>query len=423
MQTLCAMGVAQSQPSTTPNPPTGEGAAADETVATSPPPPPPVPNPVDEDFIAKLQQVSDLVAVYNNNNPLRLKEVLGDSDSRLIGLIDRSIELHTKLFESAGLQPPSSTDGDLSDERLQQLIGQFVNNDANAKAASLLDSPVFRANASLRSNIARIFDNMARVQAKYRYYEFKYVQLNVFVIGFTQHMDSVLRRFISNTTAAIEFRDRLYTTTISGAIQVLEDMTKSQGTTDLENVRRVQAIVQNLQTVVLDGQAELRDFLRSYQKSTVRDIVSYINETERKFQGSAIADDPPPPPPPPRQQQKNRATRAAAAIPRTLPQLQQDPPPPPSVLPQAPQGPPPPVTSAPAVQLRRPPQQISAAAFRLPVAAPSDGIAVTSSPQPADTRQQPTADSLAPDYTTLLPPPPNRPNDNAAAATPDRPGN
>ena len=295
------MGVAPSEPDSS-----SSAKSTTKSSSTTPPPPPQQKGDdnlkdtvamVDAQLRDNIKAVSELVSAYGQNNPMRLREVLSRTatgpgkkvDTEVLDLVDQSVELHNRLFQSAGITPPTEKDGPISDDRLRQVIAQFASKDTNEKAAAVLASQVFGTNPQWKKMVENIFDNMARLQAKARFYEYKFNQLNIFLVYFTRHINTVLRRFISTTTAFVELRERMYSTTISGTIKVLDEVSGQTGTSkDVEVARRASAALQDLQKLVNSSQGELNDFLTNYKRSSIDDIVAYIRESEATMAAPAF---------------------------------------------------------------------------------------------------------------------------------------
>jgi len=248
---------------------------------------------IDSQLQDNVRAVSDIVSAYSQNNPARLKEILvkADTDPTIIDLLNKSVDMHNQLFKSAGLTPPTEKDGPLSDDRLRQIISQFSNKETNDKAADILKSKFFASNPEWKKMVEHIFDNMAKLQTKARFFEYKYNQLNIILVGLTRHVSSVMRKFMGNTIAYVELRDRMYSTTVAATIKLLDDVSVQSGTSkDVENARRVQAAMQDLQRLVSSNQGELTSFLNNYKRNSISEIVDFIQESEKGMRA------PPPPP-------------------------------------------------------------------------------------------------------------------------------
>jgi hypothetical protein len=77
-----------------------------------------------------------------------------------------------------------------------------------------------------QKDIESIFSNISTLKSKYRYFEYKYIELNIFMIIFIQHTFQIMDKFVSTVISHVNDQDKQSSNSIKKLVSLLLEVMK-----------------------------------------------------------------------------------------------------------------------------------------------------------------------------------------------------
>lgn len=143
------------------------------------------------------------------------------------------------------------------------------------------------AETPLKTNIDSIFDTVKSMKVKYKFFEYKYIELNLFTILFTQQVYETLQKFITSATMFNRVRDQTREQLIQDAFKAMNELLGQAGVdikgSDYDGLKNTMtALQQNL----AKKDKELKDNLDRVIQITSTDMKEFVNLLSSATQAS-----------------------------------------------------------------------------------------------------------------------------------------
>lgn len=86
-------------------------------------------------------------------------------------------------------------------------INKFYNKDLQSKITKIIDDPFLEKNDIMKQNISTVAENIKSLKVRYKFFEYKYMQLNIFMILLVQHVFVTMDDFVSQVMTFSQQRD------------------------------------------------------------------------------------------------------------------------------------------------------------------------------------------------------------------------
>lgn len=134
------------------------------------------------------------------------------------------IAFHTNLNEAIGKNFQNLLNSDATiPEGFKNIILKEKESEKKAIEQNLNNNPILK-NTNLPTNILNLFDNSQTLKVKYKYFEYKYVYLNLFLLGFIEKTMETLHGFSTITQSYIKNKDAVQQETITSLITLLNQI-------------------------------------------------------------------------------------------------------------------------------------------------------------------------------------------------------
>lgn len=195
-----------------------------------------------QDINDNIKHINDIVSAYGDHSQPLIMQLVEKFNSQLPDDATRINEsLTTKMtnFHNALLQGLNAVNDPLQTktDKVKQAHGDLnVMLDALSKTygkdfdvykTGLLDSEVFVKNKEIAKSAADVIENIKNTKIKYKFFEYKYIELNIFMILYTEFMYNTMDKFIKNVLFFNEQRDKVRQDIIEQFMNTLRNMIKS----------------------------------------------------------------------------------------------------------------------------------------------------------------------------------------------------
>jgi len=166
-------------------------------------------------ILSKIESDNKTTFANKEDKERRLTEYLQSSNSR------KYDETLNKMYK----------DGKENVEEIFTSLQEYYGSDMQESLNKILESPGITANEKMKTGLTSITSSIQNLKVKYRFFEYKYIQLNIFLILFIQKSYSSIDEFVTNVLAFNKQRDEIREKVIS---DLLDAMIKIMGAADLQ---------------------------------------------------------------------------------------------------------------------------------------------------------------------------------------------
>ena len=187
---------------------------------------------------------------------------------------------------------------EIKTEQLFEYLGQHYNKDFDKKIGSILEEPHIRNNEGMKSNITSVADSIKALRIKYKFFEYKYVQLNIFMILLIQHVFNTMDEFIENVLLYNKQRDIMREEMVKNTFTAIKEMMQSADLTmNMDEFSKMEGLLTNLSNSVVDKEKRLEkhmEELKQISNASLKDFIDSLSQATRD-EATRILGEPPKP--------------------------------------------------------------------------------------------------------------------------------
>lgn len=110
-----------------------------------------------------------------------------------------------------------------------KILGDKYAKDLEEKKNTILTIQGLTENKAMKEGVESIMDNVKALKVKYKFFEYKYIELNIFLILFVQHVYQSMNGFVTNVAAFNKVRDSNREALFKEAMKLMSEMLKDAG--------------------------------------------------------------------------------------------------------------------------------------------------------------------------------------------------
>lgn len=253
-------------------------------------------------IVDKIKGLGDVIGFFNDNDTSALEGFIDDYNKRVSNKdkIDLGPEIknlmlsfHNQLLSVIDTQVVGATPAEkqqilkskLKDNKqLNDMLGMYYTEKLRNIETRVLSDETVRGNKELTDTVRTILGNVKSLKVKYKFFEYKYVQLNVFMIVFIQYVYNSMTKFIVDVIAYNQVRDALR----QEMTQKIFDATKQiMNASDIQikpqDAEAVNKMIQNLQEKVKKDQAEIQEMSAKLKNSSMADLLNFVLKSDENL--------------------------------------------------------------------------------------------------------------------------------------------
>jgi hypothetical protein len=232
---------------------------------------------IDDAVKAKIGKLDTLVNTFNNND---VKSMIVNMSSQELykdvltpELVAKVTDMHNKILARIG------DDKIGSNAMLRNTMYNVVNEDTDRNLAAFLQDPAIGMNPKLRDEVMSLTGSIKTVGTRYKYFEYKYIQLNLFVIGFIQHVYSTMQTFMETNMEYFEAREKYRTELTTEFIQALKKLLEQNDLNisekEMDDLNR---LANAMKQDVNEKRAETKEKMMKVAEANIKSIDSYVEK-------------------------------------------------------------------------------------------------------------------------------------------------
>jgi len=208
---------------------------------------------------------------------------------------------HTRLVNS--IDGSKKIDGLNSDERISALgkmpelqdatrtfntMKKYITKEVNELKTSVVTDSVVAGNSEIKGTIETIFDKFSDLKTRNMFFEYKYIQMYLFMSVFVQHVYNTMDKFIVDVIAINELKDQYRQESYKQIFDKLLKMFEVQGDSLNLKIENTDEFFNNLSKGM---EKKMEDVKKSYDaaaKASMDDILRFILENENSMTKSLM---------------------------------------------------------------------------------------------------------------------------------------
>lgn len=253
-------------------------------------------------IVDKIKGLGDVIGFFNDNDTDSLEKFVDVYNQQVAAKdkIDLGPELknlmmsfHSQLLTVIDSQFTTATAAEkqqvlkskLKDNKqLNEMLGMYYNEKLKAVEARVLGDEAVRSNPQLTETVKAILNNVKSLKVKYKFFEYKYVQLNIFMIVFIQFVYNSMTKFIVDVIAYNQARDAIRQEMTQKIFAATRDiMSASDLQIRPEDSEAITKMITNLQDKVKTDQVEIQNMSAKLKTDSMADLLNFVLKSDESL--------------------------------------------------------------------------------------------------------------------------------------------
>jgi hypothetical protein len=243
---------------------------------------------IDQNMVKSLAELGGLMKQYNKNDVPQMLHDIESSGIRLPKtIVDRLRVTHQSILDNIDSVYTYEEKGKKLEinSAVADYIQKDVDKDLDQQLKEYMDNPFIKDDPMVQRGVKDVADSIKSIRGKYKFFEYKYLQMNVFLIGFITHVGETLVRFVNETSAFYEAKEKYHLMLIRNLVKTFQDQLeidandsggKIDATTIGDNLKE-------LTQSVIDSIAKQKEFTEKSKQQSLQDILKFLMERESEF--------------------------------------------------------------------------------------------------------------------------------------------
>ncbi len=248
---------------------------------------------IDHNMVKSLSELGGLMKQYNKND---VPQMLHDIESSGIKLpktiVDRLRVTHQSILDNIDSVYTYEEKGKKLEinSAVADYIQKDVDKDLDQQLKEYMDNPFIKDDPMVQRGVKDVADSIKSIRGKYKFFEYKYLQMNVFLIGFITHVGETLVRFVNETSAFYEAKEKYHLMLIRNLVKTFQDQLEidANDTGGKIDATTIGDSLKELTQSVIDSIAKQKEFTEKSKQQSLQDILKFLMERESEFADELI---------------------------------------------------------------------------------------------------------------------------------------
>jgi hypothetical protein len=247
-----------------------------------------------EDVFKNVQSMKETLETFSKDDATGLYSIVKrlnlqldtDPNKQISPQIAASLE----SFHKAVIEGLESQNKDVSDKSIAfqtamkdkdnifKTLNDSISPELQDKKNKILQDTNMEGNKDFASNLGQIVDNITKMKVKYKFFEYKYIELNLFVILLIQHIYGVMDKFVNDVFTFNKLRDENRQEIMKKTVQAMvEIMTSANLQIEDKDFDFLQGMMAKLSTEVDSKGKALEKEHEKLVLASTEDIKTFVN--------------------------------------------------------------------------------------------------------------------------------------------------
>lgn len=161
--------------------------------------------------------------------------------------------------------------------QLNDMIKMYYDKKLMDFESKVMADATVQSNPEVLNTVKTIMGNVKSLKVKYKFFEYKYIQLNVFLIVFIQYVYNTMSKFIVDVIAYNQTRDAIRQEMTKKIFKATQDIL---GSSELqmkpEDADAINKMIANLQQKVQKDQYEIQELSNKLKTNSLSDLLNFV---------------------------------------------------------------------------------------------------------------------------------------------------
>lgn len=257
--------------------------------------------------VDKIKGLGDVIGFFNDNDTSALEGFIDDYNKKVANKdkIDLGPEIknlllsfHNQLLTVIDSQVVGATPAEKQqilkskikdNKQLNDMLSMYYNEKLKNIETRVMNDEAVRGNKELGDTVKTIMSNVKSLKVKYKFFEYKYIQLNIFMIVFIQFVYNSMTKFIVDVIAYNQVRDAFRQEMTQKIFDATKDiMSSSDIQIKPQDAEAVNKLIQNLQDKVRKDQEEIQEMSARIKNNSMADLLNFILKSDENLASHII---------------------------------------------------------------------------------------------------------------------------------------
>lgn len=245
---------------------------------------------LDTEVSDKINKINTYIDFFNKNDTKSLLSVIKEFQQKTNSSYPNSnynfdkiesfvVDFHQNLQKQLDMTGDRSQINDIlnNDETLKKYLENIKNYKTEEVFKDLMTNDTIKNNGMLQTNIKNILNNINNMNVKHKFFEYKYIQVNLFLIIFIQHVMATMQNFIEKVSYYSILRDAKKKDGVDALIKVLIDILNDPRVQlDPANFDMINDMSKKINKDIQDNQKKITEKINTIKESSFNDIVKFL---------------------------------------------------------------------------------------------------------------------------------------------------
>ena len=244
---------------------------------------------LDKALVDNINNLNEILDQFNKNDTQGIVDKIKGMDNFKGKLPDSILgkvgDVHKTLLDSldSNLSYNDKKKQIETDKALATYIQKFVDKDLDTKMKDYLQNPFIQGDPIVARSMTDVTNSIKTIR-KYKYFEYKYVQMNMFLILFTDHVHNTIKKFIDETAAFYAAREKYHLVLIHNVIKTFQEQLgdETKKMTDI-NTEDFTKTISELTRNVMDSITQQKQISEKMKNESLAEILKFLMERETEF--------------------------------------------------------------------------------------------------------------------------------------------
>jgi len=264
---------------------------------------------LDKGVKQQIDKLSEYVSIFNSNDVKPLLQIIKDYKINLetstgrnydLSNIDKFIgKFHKELLDKITKDYPTLNDQEKQDKVAEKLrdsgLSNYLSTIYDDKIVGwkdeLLKNPIVKKDQQMSTSIQSLFTDITGLKSKYRYFEYRYIQLNLFLIVFIQHtyftMDNFINTVLSYTVARDRDREESVRELINLLLRIMKEAELNIDQKDFETIDQLMSVIEKQ---IQDKQVKLGEAVEQARVGALDEMLKIVMANHDVFSQQTVDD-------------------------------------------------------------------------------------------------------------------------------------
>jgi hypothetical protein len=248
-------------------------------------------------ILSKVKGLGEVIGYFNDNDTSALTNFI-DSYNQKVSAKERieigpeikstMLNFHNQLLSVIDQQTGMSTATDTQkqevlkaklkdNKQLGDMLKMYYNQKLQDVETKVLSDEMVKNSSELSGSVKVILNNVKALKVKYKFFEYKYIQLNLFMIVFVQYVYNTMTKFIVDVIAYNQARDAIRQEMTQKIFKATQEI---MGASDIElkpqDAAAINKMIGSLQEKIQKDQQEIQDLSSRLKNNSMSDLMNFI---------------------------------------------------------------------------------------------------------------------------------------------------